>query len=92
MDFKEFAINFVTVFGNLITYLIFARVILSWFSMGRAPSSGKISAFIRDVTEPFFRIVRMLPHKIGMIDLSPLIALFGVNIITYLLVNLIVAL
>ena len=92
MDFRIFAVNFITVLGNLITYAVFARVILSWISMGRPGNPGRITQFINDVTDPFLNAVRRLPHKIGMIDLSPLIVLFGINIITYLLVKLIVGL
>jgi len=90
-NLKVFAANFVTVLGNLITYAVFARVILSWFMVGGG-SPGRVARFINDVTDPILNLVKKLPHRIGMIDLSPLIALFGVNIIAYFLVELIVSL
>ena len=91
VNLKVFAVNFVTVLGNLLTYAIFARVILSWFMVGGG-SPGRITRFVNDVTDPVMNLVKKLPHKIGMIDLSPLIALFGVNVISYFLVELIVGL
>lgn len=91
VDLKVFAVNFVTVLGNLITYVVFARIILSWF-MVAGGSPGRITRFVNDTTEPLFAIVKKVPHRIGMIDLSPLIVLFGVNILSYLLVKLIILL
>jgi YggT family protein len=90
-NLKVFAANFVTVLGNLITYAVFARVILSWFMVGGG-SPGRITQFINDITDPILAVAKKFPHRIGMIDLSPLIALFGVNIIAYLLVELIASL
>ena len=92
MDFvnlKIFAINFVTILGNIISYAIFARIILSWLTLGRPTKPGRIAFFIRDITDPFLNVAKKLPHKIGMIDLSPLIALLGINFLTYLIVELI---
>jgi len=91
VNLKVFAINFITVLGNLITYMVFARVILSWFMIGGG-SPGKITRFVNDTTDPLFSLVKKLPHRFGMIDLSPLIVLFGVNIISYCLVKLIIIL
>lgn len=90
MDIKIFAIKFVTVLGDLITYAIFARILLSWFTMGRMAPPGRISHFINDVTDPVLNLAKKLPHKIGFIDLSPVIALIVINFLVYLLVKLIV--
>jgi YggT family protein len=83
-----FTINFLTVLGNLITYAIIGRVLASWFTMGRPGGGGPITRFLYEVTEPVVRIARKLPHKIGMIDLSPLIALIGVDLIIGVIVTL----
>ena len=90
VNVKIFAINFVSILGNIISYAIFARIILSWLSFGRPTTSpGRITYFINDITDPFLNVAKKLPHNIGMIDLSPLIALLGINLFTYLVIELI---
>ena len=88
VNFQSFAVDFVTILGNLLTYAIFARVVLSWLSLGQQRAPGPIASFINDITNPIFNLVKKLPHKVGMIDLSPIIALFGVSLLTHFLVTL----
>jgi len=76
----NFTVNFLIIIREIITYAIIARIILSWFRMGRSEVQGPISRILVDTTEPIFNLVRKLPHRIGMIDLSPLIALLGVDL------------
>jgi len=91
MEIKLFLIKFVTVLSDLISYAIFARIILSWFVQTRSfQNPGRIYMFLRDVTEPILNLARKLPHKISIIDLSPLIVLIGINLLTYGIIQLIV--
>jgi len=90
VDIKIFAIKFVTILGDLVTYAIFARILLSWFTMGRMSSPGRLTYFLRDITDPVLNLAKKVPHRIGFIDLSPIIALIAINFVVYLLVRLIV--
>ncbi|MFH1534148.1 MAG: YggT family protein [Nitrospirota bacterium] len=81
-----YTINFLVILGNLVTYAIIGRVLVSWFTMGRPGAGGPVSRFLIEVTDPVIRLAQKLPHKIGMIDLSPIIALIGVDLIIRLLV------
>lgn len=83
----NFTANFVVILRDLITYAIIARIIMSWFTMGQQ-SRGRISMFLKDATDPILNIAKKLPHRIGMIDLSPLIALLGVDLFAKLVVLL----
>jgi len=83
----SFTANFVIILRDLLSYAIIARIIMSWFTMGR-PSHGKISMFLRDVTEPVLRLAKKLPHRIGMIDFSPFIALIALDLLGRLIVLL----
>jgi len=76
----NFTANFLIIIREIITYAIIARIILSWFRMGRSEVQGPISRILVDTTEPVFNLARRLPHRIGMIDLSPLIALLGIDL------------
>lgn len=81
-----FVIDFLIILGNLITYAIIGRVLVSWFTMGKPGGGGPVSRFLIEVTDPVIGMARKLPHKIGMIDLSPIIALIGVDLIIRLIV------
>lgn len=77
-----FTQKFVIVLGNLITYAIIGRIIMSWLTMGQPGGPrGRFSQFLFDVTEPVIRLARKLPHRIAMIDFAPLIALIAVDLI-----------
>ena len=70
----------VLAFGELVklifsiyTYAILLGAVLSWVSMG---SYSPISALIHTLTEPLLGICRSILPNLGMVDLSPLLALF----------------
>ena len=76
------------------TLLVIAWVISSFaFSMGlRVPYSRLLNAvldFLRDVTEPFLRIFRRLPLRIGPLDLTPIVAILALRIVGGIVVGLI---
>lgn len=65
---------------TLIWFSIFARVIVSWI----APSTGTTNPlvnFIYQVTEPILAPLRRVIPRIGMFDLTPMIALIIIAII-----------
>ena len=78
---------FVEVTGRIIVYSIIIRVILSWLMVAKGNfQAGKLHKVIYDITEPFMRLARKLPHRVGMLDLSPFIVYFGVMALSRLLV------
>ena len=80
----------------LLVYLI---CIIGWivvsfvFSLGaRVPYSrvtNGVLDFLRDVTEPYLRIFRPLPLRIGPLDLTPIVAIFALQIVGALVVSII---
>ena len=54
------------------------------FSFGvRVPYSRPLNAvldFLRDVTEPYLRIFRRLPLRVGPLDLTPIVAILALQI------------
>ncbi len=52
---------------------IFVRIILSW--TGVDPSSP-LYTVIHEITEPILGPIRSIMPRLGMIDLSPMIAMF----------------
>lgn len=83
-NFLAFFLQFINVLGNLIVYAIIARVLLSWFSFGSGGVRGRFSQMIHDATDPVINLAKKIPHSIGMIDLSPMIALIGIDLLKVL--------
>ena len=83
--------------GALIT--VYVLIIIAWvvvsfvFSMGiRVPYnrwSNAILDFLRDTSEPWLRIFRRLPLRIGPLDLSPIVAILALQIGGGILIGLI---
>ncbi len=57
---------------------------MSWF---RGPSNG-ITRFVHEATEPILRIARKITPKTGMLDLSPIVAVIGLDLLRYLIFEL----
>jgi len=57
---------------TILTIAIFARAIMSWFNMD--PRSPLIQA-LDSITEPILQPIRRIMPRLGMIDLSPLVAI-----------------
>jgi YggT family protein len=76
---------------------VYSLIIIAWvissfvFSMGlRVPYSRPLNAvldFLRDVSEPYLRIFRRLPLRIGPLDLSPIVALLALQIVGGIIVG-----
>ena len=64
--------------------LIFVRIILSWV---RHNPYMPVFRFIYEITEPYLRVFRRIIPPIGMIDLSPIVALLALQFIEYLVVR-----
>ncbi len=82
-----FTYKFVEALGTILRVLIFVRILMSWFTMGKNPVRGPISFFIYSSTEPIFSFFRKFPHRIGMFDLAPLIALIVVDLSVYFILD-----
>ena len=73
-----------TLICNLLTiYMVIlaARAVLSWFPMSPGSALAPIARILVDVTEPVLAPLRRLIPQAGVIDLSFLVAFFGLSII-----------
>ena len=65
------------IFGNILYFLafaIFARSIISWFPIDR---TGPVVRVLASITDPVIEPLRRVIPPIGMIDLTPMIAMFA---------------
>ena len=70
---------------NLYMYLIFIRVVVSWFS---PDLYNPIYQFLIRITEPVLGYIRrFLPMRAGMFDLSPIVALLAIIFLQTFLVQ-----
>ena len=70
---------------TILYWLLFARIIISWFPVD--PFSAPVQ-FLIQITDPVLAPLRRLPVRIGMLDLSPLIAFFLLYLTNRILVTI----
>ena len=67
-----FLSTFVSVLCQVLALAIFVRALMSWIN----PNPGNpIVRFLNDITEPILAPLRRVIPMVGMMDLSPLIAM-----------------
>ena len=69
---------FIQIFLDLYSFLLLARVLLSWV---QKPLDHPVIFFIHDVTDPVLNLVKRFLPKTAMIDFSPVIVFFGIELI-----------
>ena len=66
-------------FIDILTWAIIARALLSWFPIDQ---SSTVYQMLWRVTEPIIDPFRRILPQSGMIDLSPLAAIFGLIVLS----------
>jgi YggT family protein len=66
---------------NLYVFALFGRVILSYFPLTPGSAMVGVYSLLYSVTEPVLAPVRRILPSFGGWDLSPLIVIFGIQII-----------
>ncbi|MBI2848394.1 MAG: YggT family protein [Chloroflexi bacterium] len=77
-----FLFNFIQLLCQVLTTLILARVVLSWFSP--APTNA-VARTLHQITEPVMWPIRRVLPKTGMIDLTPLVTVILLQVIAFVL-------
>jgi len=77
--------NFVSILTQVLAMAIFARAILSWIPA--MPPDHPIARFLSDITEPVLMPFRRVIPMVGMMDLSPLVAMLVLNFAGQMLAN-----
>jgi uncharacterized protein YggT (Ycf19 family) len=80
--------NFVEVFTLVYFLLIFAYILMSWVRLPYSIWLNRIQRFLYDVCEPYLRIFRRILPPFGPLDLSPVVAIFALWIVSQLVVSL----
>jgi YggT family protein len=83
MNVAEVAHLFIYWLGTILTGAIIVRILFSWFSMGN--TGGPIVRLLDDITEPILAPFRRVIPPLGMLDISPIIAILLIQFVTNLL-------
>ena len=80
-------------------FFVYGLCVIAWivasfvFALGvRVPYNRVANAildFLRDVSEPYLRIFRRLPLRLGAFDFSPIVALLALRFVGGIIVSLI---
>lgn len=94
MNIRTELAGFLSALLSVYIICIFAYIVLQMvLSFGvRIPYNRGVSGavgFLRDVSEPYLRIFRPLPLRIGPIDLTPLVAILALQLVGGIVIRLI---
>lgn len=78
MNVVEYIKSFVLILTIILQVAIIGRSLMSWFPVN--PHSPIISV-LNEVTEPILAPLRRVVPRIGMIDLTPMVAIFVLFIV-----------
>ncbi len=70
---------------GLYTFVIFVRIILSWFPMSPNGAFGQVQRLLVQVTEPVLGPARRVIPSLGPLDISPIVVVFGLGFVQRLL-------
>jgi YggT family protein len=89
LDWVSSAQNFVQVFTLVYFLLIFAYILMSWIRLPYSIWMNRIQRFLYDVVEPYLRIFRRFIPPLGPLDISPIVAIFVLWIVSGLVIRVI---
>ncbi len=80
--------SFVVVFIWVYTLLLFAYILTSWIRLPYSPWLNRVQRFLYDVCDPYLRIFRRFLPPLGPLDLSPMVAIIVLFVISNVLSSL----
>ncbi len=78
-------VSFLVLMCNILSFAIFLRAILSWFPI--SPNNPLVGVLFQ-VTEPFIAPLRRVIPLLGMMDITPLVAMVLLQIVASTLAGL----
>ncbi|HEX2923757.1 MAG TPA: YggT family protein [Chloroflexota bacterium] len=83
-----FLYRFVDLLFNILIFAIVGRALLSWFNLG---PGNPIVRLLYEITEPILAPMRRVIPMIGMLDISPIVAILLLSFMQNLIVQAMVA-
>ncbi len=82
-------INFFDLLFTLLTFAIIARALVSWIAID---PYHPIVVFLNQITEPILAPLRRFIPPMGMMDITPIVAIFLLQILSRLVHNVLISL
>lgn len=83
----NYLIQFINILVNILLIAIVARALMSWFpTPSRDSPFFVIRQMINQITDPIIEPIRRIMPSMGMIDLSPMVAMILLIVIRSILV------
>jgi len=82
---SDILITFVNTLATVLFIAMIGRVVMSWVNVGPSSSFYPIASIIYQITEPILAPLRKILPKFGMLDFSPMVALFLIRIVQSIL-------
>lgn len=80
----EFLALFVSLLFQVLIFAILIRALISWFPI--APDHAVVR-LLDDVTEPIMAPLRRVVPRLGMLDITPIVAMIGLQVLQQILVS-----
>jgi YggT family protein len=88
LDLGSSLAQFVRVFIFVYTLLILAFIITSWIRLPYSPTLNRVQRFLYDVCNPYLSIFRRFIPTFGPLDLSPMVAIIVLFVLSNILTSL----
>lgn len=85
----SFLINFVNILFEALSLAIVIRIFLSWF---RVDPYNQFMQILYQITEPVLAPFRRIIPPIGMIDISPIVALLVLGLMQQIVITMLIQL
>ncbi len=82
-------IIFFNIAFQILYWLLIARIILSWFPVD---PYNNVMQMLYQTTEPILAPFRRMPLRIGLIDLTPIVAFVTLSFVRNILIGILLAL
>jgi YggT family protein len=82
-----FLLTFIRLLFEILTFAIIARALLSWFPIRPGNPFYTLLVILDQITEPILAPLRRIIPRIGMIDITPIVALILLQVIQQILVQ-----
>ena len=86
---EAYLVQFVTILSTVLYIALLIRVFSSWFNVGPTSPFFQIINIVYQVTEPILAPIRRVLPRLGMLDLSPMVALLLLTFIRSAFVRII---
>lgn len=84
MDPMDFLLNFVYYLFMTLQFAIIIRALMSWFNPN---PENPIVRFVIEITEPVLAPLRRIVPRLGMIDITPIVAMLLMGLIMDVLIR-----